>query len=658
MALPTSQQAVRPLLFKTLAGLTLWFLACLILVFIVSNQSTTEKENHQTADNKSAQEFDVLQNTLKTLKKAVLALQQKQQSQSEQHAQQINGIRSEINTFIESEQLKANAQAKLQYESFMSATQTTLTQLEQAIETLHQNQQAQSQTPYIDPYSEEYFKRYNEVQKGLSTWLQLALDSGNDGLAYRITRTKYFLSTGSLYLSDLLTGNKLKTINNVMMNFQATIDYISRMEALSYQGKDELTDHIDELMDLGSQRFETYQNYHQNKHNNTQTALDALTLNLPVQKVDQAWQDIAFSALPKFPTTNQTSDIQFDHLIKDIDLATNAITELKRQLSTKAAPKNQQPQKQPYWLLLTLIVAGLAVCWLVFSLMSKRIVDQAEAMTQAALSNQATTMEAERVLALQGQKESNSALFKSGSAKIYQELQTQQNCTSQVQTQLIDIIASLEEITLKSTETSNTTDTAESRIQTGEETVVQAIDSIQDLSNDVSAASEVILNLEEQSKKVGAFLEVIVSIAEQTNLLALNAAIEAARAGDQGRGFAVVADEVRTLAKRTQDSTQQIRDIIEVLQADTQKAVSVMHSGREKAAFGAERTSSAGEALKEIQDVIHQIKAINQQVLDQSTQLAQHSNTADRNMEQVSQASLNIHKSLESIDQSMNSQLS
>ena len=68
MALPTSQQAVRPLLFKTLAGLTLWFLACLILVFIVSNQSTTEKENHQTADNKSAQEFDVLQNTLKTLK--------------------------------------------------------------------------------------------------------------------------------------------------------------------------------------------------------------------------------------------------------------------------------------------------------------------------------------------------------------------------------------------------------------------------------------------------------------------------------------------------------------------------------------------------------------------------------------------------------------
>ena len=198
----------------------------------------------------------------------------------------------------------------------------------------------------------------------------------------------------------------------------------------------------------------------------------------------------------------------------------------------------------------------------------------------------------------------------------------QQNESDQVATAIHEMSATVQEVARSAEGAAEASQHADEESQKGRSIVQQASRGIKELASEVENTANVIKELEKESVSIGTVVNVIDEIAEQTNLLALNAAIEAARAGESGRGFAVVADEVRTLAQRSQSSTQEIKAIIERLQASTGKAVVAMEVGREKAQSTVEKSEATDSSLHAITQAISTIREMNIQIASASEEQA------------------------------------
>ncbi len=213
----------------------------------------------------------------------------------------------------------------------------------------------------------------------------------------------------------------------------------------------------------------------------------------------------------------------------------------------------------------------------------------------------------------------------------------QQSSSEQVATAMNEMTATVQEVARYAAQAANASKTSDEETVKGKSVVQKTVAGIKQLAVQSTNNAEAIKNLQLESDNIGTVLTVIQEIAEQTNLLALNAAIEAARAGESGRGFAVVADEVRTLAQRSQQSTEEIKTIIERLQSGANHCVNAMLSGKEQVELTVTQVEEAGQSLDMIAEKVKSILDMNMHIASAAEEQSAVAEDINQNVNKIAQ---------------------
>lgn len=252
----------------------------------------------------------------------------------------------------------------------------------------------------------------------------------------------------------------------------------------------------------------------------------------------------------------------------------------------------------------------------------------------------------------------SSKALQASEALIEQTLKTsdssdkQRQQTAMVNTAILQLSESFNEVTQHAADTCKQTDHAVSSVTHADQVLAEEVKKTQRLADNIRSLSDLVTKLASDTLSINNVLEVIDNVSKQTNLLALNAAIEAARAGEHGRGFAVVADEVRALAMRTSQSTEEIQQIIDLLVQTSTQVNDMVLAQSDEAADCAQHSLNVQKELQALTEVIEHINAYNSGIAASTEQQSITIREVVNNVEVIETLAQEVTKDMHAIDSS------
>ncbi len=240
--------------------------------------------------------------------------------------------------------------------------------------------------------------------------------------------------------------------------------------------------------------------------------------------------------------------------------------------------------------------------------------------------------------------------LKDAATETHENMAAQLRETEQAATAISEMTVAAKEVAQLTNTAANETDSISALAAASSAGSEASATQMTELVQHMDTAQQVVSRLGEDSTSIETMLEMISGISEQTNLLALNAAIEAARAGEQGRGFAVVADEVRSLAGRSHKSTEDIREIVVVLQRNVQEAIKVIKTGGD---FANQSLDTVHDVKTSLDEILLSVDKINQMNIQIATATEEQSHVAaevEQSIFNISEVSNTNIRSIETVN--------